>query len=1287
VSASFLLGDGDDIEGVEDEVRDDFFISDLGRLFEVGFNIGILTFFSHRTQQIQTRYKDSYLSDLRQLRLSAISASIIEKAQIDCSLEQQIAQEWITLFLQKGFLSGYNFVHEFLEAVEWLKRAKYTPIEVCYFQCLLCNENSAGTSLKTNTALLQDLFAQLDLDSLASQPHLLKRQTGQGKEKMYHEKGEFLHADTLILFRQAQEWRILSIDLSIFSIQKLADLVDIQTVEGLRHLLARELTYLRTKSAFSDLNLDVGPVDMEFAQGLKRCFTAFKRKDKETMKLIQAASYAHSFYHFLRQHSVVPADEQLWFHVIGYTDRGMSTMTLTEEHLDWLQTCAEIYQHADPTRASLSESRQRVLGIIKQNAANSFANGYRFMDELSSVLQKGESGEVTHEEHLDMSTFRNSNDEIVVGDLPQAVQAYLPAELHRSSMTLRDAHAHLIKRALSAAEPALFVFLTGNPGIGKTSAVVEFLKAHLHEGFLFLYISPRTQVNQDVVSKLHDERSHSLDPRIFALTANAMLLREHAGGVVQYLTSTDQRRHIEQDILFVPWNDDPLRSPQSEVRLKRMTEHEIQVRNPTRSGVLKSLCSAIAVALSKPAVKGIVATAATQALKRTEKGSTLDHLSQIFKQAHSSTTGEVDFQKMREIASRIKHVFLMVDEVTGAESGAEFLHGLHTFLEECGLIGSDFGFNTKVIVADASIVEREVIERHLSTTDVEPQKIFFREVHPRLPVPPPLSLEHFRFRQQKAVAINANSYPAKALTIRYHVRLDIQRYQEGKAKTRGETTEEWSNRKLVQAIQQRLAEGEGQVIVYVQDKRRLGLLIKECEKHSPQGFKKYEDYLEIHANISDADKTQIEQRKESVRVVFMTASASRGLSFPKTRHILVEVPRFAIEQNLMEIIQVIYRGRGYFFEDGERTSLDEQPKELEFYLSEQATYYSEGESRLLSTQEAFLHLLNMLIILKTSIMTRIAGIGMIGWKRCVMIPIGGKSVSAAGTMFSERMQQLIGDLYREDRTYHNRPELKAVATYLEQLLGNADYTLLSASQPPSAHTKPIGASYLSLRTTLGKDFLAAARNGFHLLLDLCPLELGHIEGSFLVVPFAGKELQEHYLLNIAEAIWKADPELHRYMARIAMNPDYPPRVVSTMKDALKLGDHIQAGDASKMQALDQISRGRDYHYAFPLFIYQYYQQLQRYFSSDTREVASISFRDCLAGAMHTFFPVDSVLPLGTSYGEIPFVIFRSFGLSEVRKKLFKASYIFTSRELSILNIILAETPGDLSAEDMGNARF
>lgn len=107
----------------------------------------------------------------------------------------------------------------------------------------------------------------------------------------------------------------------------------------------------------------------------------------------------------------------------------------------------------------------------------------------------------------------------------------------------------------------------------------------------------------------------------------------------------------------------------------------------------------------------------------------------------------------------------------------------------------------------------------------------------------------------------------------------------------------------------------------------------------------------------------------------------------------------------MEIIQVIYRGRG--------GNLDQGEKFIKFYLSDKAIYFtpkvdqdnhplSPAESQELakiSLQESCLSALNILIILKASIMTRIVGLGQIGFQSYVMIPIGGKSIKQGGDSF------------------------------------------------------------------------------------------------------------------------------------------------------------------------------------------------------------------------------------------------------------------------------------------------
>ncbi|MHC5830344.1 MAG: hypothetical protein ACYT04_84005, partial [Nostoc sp.] len=75
----------------------------------------------------------------------------------------------------------------------------------------------------------------------------------------------------------------------------------------------------------------------------------------------------------------------------------------------------------------------------------------------------------------------------------------------------------------------------------------------------------------------------------------------------------------------------------------------------------------------------------------------------------------------------------------------------------------------------------------------------------------------------------------------------------------------------------------GQLIVYIQDKQRLRQLISLVKKRL-FGFEKNEIYLEIHSQVADLE--MLLKRKNQVRVVFMTSSAARGISFPLAKHII-----------------------------------------------------------------------------------------------------------------------------------------------------------------------------------------------------------------------------------------------------------------------------------------------------------------------------------------------------------------------------------------------------------------
>jgi hypothetical protein len=150
-----------------------------------------------------------------------------------------------------------------------------------------------------------------------------------------------------------------------------------------------------------------------------------------------------------------------------------------------------------------------------------------------------------------------------------------------------------------------------------------------------------------------------------------------------------------------------------------------------------------------------------------------------------------------------------------------------------------------------------------------------------------------------------------------------------------------------------------QILVYTQDKGRLANLIRLL-KNRLDSFEPERDYLAIHANLLDKARRIAERLRKNMHVVFMTASASRGLSFPEAIQYLIDVPRFGIEMNTMEILQVMYRGRG-----GTRNLED---KHVQFYLSERSFYYNR-EDRARFLRERMLGLLNILLMSYSPVIT------------------------------------------------------------------------------------------------------------------------------------------------------------------------------------------------------------------------------------------------------------------------------------------------------------------------------
>lgn len=1259
---------------------------DLGRLFEVGFNIGILSYIEQ--SEIPHGFGEIYLKDLRELQLPKMMEVIWRREGLIDEVDRQIVERWVIYFVQRGVLAGLNFFREYLEALD-----RRLPDAIVYYQCKFTDDNSLNTHVKGDAAGLAEVLGQFDLDEGMVQRTI----------KRYHKrKGEFLQADTLLLLAYPKQYRILAVDLSVFLIRDIRDLEDLNNVEVLRGLLTREISYLRSKSVFARLSIDTRPADipfgrtsrdasssdasqMPFSDGLARYFKAFLRKDKESAKLIQAGSYAYSFYRFLKEKQLID-DRPVMFNVVGYSDRGVNAMALGEEQVGLLATCMQIYQR-QPREQEVNEARRLLLETIKSQAARGFEQAPEakafFNGLLSRDYRDGQVTALAYRERI--SGFVNS-----VDNVPEELIA--PLGLERV-MSLRDAHAALIWRALSASASTPYLFLTGNPGIGKTTAIVNFLKKHMDDGFLFLYISPRKQVNLDIIEKFKDESGAFCDDRLLLLNGTSVLIQSHGGRrhTVQYFSNAREGNFTSRTVHFIDGNAEEQENWSAPARLKRKTEDLIEETGATNVGVLASVCEALSAVISDKLSNNVVATVSIQSLKKISHGrDTLRHLEKIFRYAFNKREGIVLPGKLQAIARRMKHLFIMVDEVTGDESGVAFLDGIRRVLKNMRLLqppppvsppnagGGNSGFNSKIIVADASIVDRSVIAQHLSTTTPERDKIFFRKAAK----PVALSYEPFQFNRQPAIVINANSYPARHLDVTYKLFFEVSKYSPKALLERENKLLERVQKQIIKDILQLLQRPDAdQVIVYMQNKRGLGEIIRAIRTiRQAQGqgeFANQQEYILIHGDLAEKQKITVQEYKNTVKVIFMTSSASRGLSFPRARHLLIVMPRFSIEQNLMEIIQVIYRGRG-------EQEWDRKGKELTFYLAERASYaepasynttsrpsitHAAGASpRESAIQERVLNLVNLLLILKTSIMTRIQGYGQVGRDKCLMVPVGGKAVSAAGDSFSSRMSGLLYEVRQQQYQYPSDVALRKIETGIQTLLQRSDIRLYQDISAGNASR-----SYLNLLNHFEHTFVSALQRGFDELLTLEPLQTGYLSGSLLIVPLADRRVDESYEMRLWDQLLPAlDPEIQRQMAGIAANDHkYPENLRAAMRQALELVTLLQEDKIHTSQRFQQSRRRQDLYYAIPLFAMISRSALERYFATNPQEPEQRAFRKLLSLYMHTLYSVNGTLPIGLTYGKFPFLLFTCYSLKEIRKKMFTDRHLLTSNELNVINLILS----------------
>jgi hypothetical protein len=537
--------------------------------------------------------------------------------------------------------------------------------------------------------------------------------------------------------------------------------------------------------------------------------------------------------------------------------------------------------------------------------------------------------------------------------------------------------------------------------------------AGLDGGYLFLYTSPRVVINRDVTAKL--ARHEGRPTGILTVTSNAQIIsaapRYHRDLVERGL---DSERYIEAAVvvdgvpdLRTPTGPILMVSPEQEHEIESrhagsrlgktaLSEYEDLVEERPMLGVLATMArSTRALLEGNPGIRRAVLTAALQSLREKSGGrNTMDALSRLFRDKPTRRAG---VEERRRFAQRMPVIVAMVDELTGDGAGAPFVHALADWLREEFIAPFDDNapFTVVLVIADASLGNEVVLDRYLNAGPRMPDKVLVSRSRGRQPFALAATKLQIGGGKPRVLHVMTNSYPASALSVRYQVNLSsvsLQEKQPGSLETPRQAIQRVAGAALldnaVREILRAMASGAEQVIYFAQDKRFLRTLRGALTEPEDSGLDEAEvRILDSSVPASERKALVEETRRDRIKVFLMTSSGARGVSFPKADWIIAAVPRFNIEAALMEIAQLIYRGRGdYRGADGERRSGDEASRRLVMLIDDFWVQGDTADRR--QWLRLSLDLMTLLVMLRATILTRITGDAGLG-QNLALVPVGG----------------------------------------------------------------------------------------------------------------------------------------------------------------------------------------------------------------------------------------------------------------------------------------------------------
>lgn len=1021
-----------------------------GNVFETAVKRGVLYYLQHQNLIEATT---PGLEEWRTLRLHKLLEQVHSNLGVRDSNPdaQAVVSEYARHLLVTGYGLGWTVMQQWLAALQtpYATQFKYQnmPWTLAYLWAPLTLPKHYLGERETARAREARLTRFTQVLGLTEHP-----------DDGWGAKGKPPQADFLLgLVAPDQQLYLLCLEFSLNALPKLADF---RTEAAHLDELKQYVKLIQRRGVFTRMNTEVTD-DFCISDKLVHFIGALTTDDKPLYKLFQGCSYLTEFVKLLRSQNKITGAVNA--QVIAVTAAGLEAMSATltpttpSTKAQLMQHFAQVYPAIPTTAADMDDNiRQRETEAIFKQIAKALPGMWK--DKLLATLKFPFNTEPTL--FLTLNETLQSGDDFInpcqllpkeqllawagddhsVADFlqqpvrPALLQALATIGKTEAQINLRDIHAAAIHAGIRAGKANCInvLCLEGHPGIGKTTAIQEAI-SQLTDGYLFIYVSPRVLINNEVSSKA------ATHVDVLTLTSNFILNR---GAKAWYQKNADKYPlslknvngavscYLPQDfiipnvgILFLTAAQaDQITGDFSSMGLKSQwrDDHNKALTQYTFSGVMRTLADACRASLKiNPILNKVMLTVSIQSYRNLSGINTIDTL---IKSLFIKAGG---FQELQDFAQRFRNIIVMTDEITGDGAGAlivrEFADTLTKyFLKPYQRLNCASPFRLILAIADASLGNAAMLSNYLKVSPnstAAPEKILISSGRPHQPfslASAPLQLGN---KSYPALHVMADSFPARHLQIHYQVSLASLCIEE---KLNGhlphlrevlrEKTEKETLRRTVMTIfeaVQRLP-AEEQIILFAQDKA----FLRQLEKilHQPSELEKLAIPREtwqplktakLDSSISVQDRRHRMKNRDEARVWLMTSSGSRGISLPKATHIIAFIPRFAIESGLMEIVQLIYRGRG--------TDNDERDRHITLILQDFIFYEKHEPLEPLYWTRRLIDMITMLVILRSTMMTRIQGDAKIQGQNLAMVPVGEITAHDSVTTLSALLKDFLAE--------------------------------------------------------------------------------------------------------------------------------------------------------------------------------------------------------------------------------------------------------------------------------------